>query len=481
MTIYLFANNAQTTLANSLTSSATTATLAPGTGSLFPNPSTGQGFKLTFVDAATQLLNEIVLVTARTGDVVTILRGQEGTTPQSWLAGDLAGMLYTAGTQNNNIQIDQFQIGTYAFGIAGGTGNALTATIPSNLAYIPTNFTFTLQASNANTGACTLNLTMGTTTTGVYPLTKANNQPLVLGDIPNAGYPMLVSWSPVYSAYVLQNPATGQGAVVTPTQLQQQYWLYGIATGGANTIATTIPSPLTAVSDGMRVNVRTLYANTTATPNLTLTLGSTSTGTIGIVKGNNQPLSVGDIPGSGYVAEFVYSSQFSKWILLNAYINQVTLPAGTVIQTQFVTSTTGYTISPSANILSLSITPQYANSKLLITMVCAAVSSGEGQNGAYLTSYRGSTALSTSIMGSSIQADDPANRSASCLTNIYMDSPATTSAVTYNMVIGSISDNDYPIDYYTVYVGSNIPNSWNETNVQYPTANYSILIQEIKQ
>jgi hypothetical protein len=94
----LFANNASTTLAGAITASATSCTLAAGTGAEFPNPAAGQYFLLTFVDAATQLTNEIVQVTARSGDVCTIVRAQEGTTAETWQAGDIAANLWTAGS-----------------------------------------------------------------------------------------------------------------------------------------------------------------------------------------------------------------------------------------------------------------------------------------------------------------------------------------------------------------------------------------------
>ena len=105
MTILLFANNAQSTLASPISASATSCTLASGTGSKFPNPTTGQAFKMTFTDAATGLLDEIVLCTARSADVCTIVRGQEGTTAISWLTGDLASNYFTAGAASSFAQI----------------------------------------------------------------------------------------------------------------------------------------------------------------------------------------------------------------------------------------------------------------------------------------------------------------------------------------------------------------------------------------
>lgn len=100
----LFANNAVSNLAGPISNTATTANLTPGSGVLFPNPGAGQIFKLTFIDAATGLLNEIVNVTAISTDTITMVRGQEGTTALSWLAGDLAQSLWTAGCADAMVQ-----------------------------------------------------------------------------------------------------------------------------------------------------------------------------------------------------------------------------------------------------------------------------------------------------------------------------------------------------------------------------------------
>jgi hypothetical protein len=106
MGLLLFANNAATTLAGPITSGATTANLATGTGSLFPTPTGGNNYLGTFVDAATGLLNEIVSVTAMSGDTIsTMVRGQEATTPKAWLAGDLFNNFITAGSMAAMVQV----------------------------------------------------------------------------------------------------------------------------------------------------------------------------------------------------------------------------------------------------------------------------------------------------------------------------------------------------------------------------------------
>jgi len=99
---FLFANNAASTLADALTATATTASLAPGTGILFPMPVNGQLFALTFVSALTPALTEIVYVTEMSGDtIVSMLRAQEGTAALAWNMGDLAQAMLTAGALND--------------------------------------------------------------------------------------------------------------------------------------------------------------------------------------------------------------------------------------------------------------------------------------------------------------------------------------------------------------------------------------------
>ena len=85
MTIQVFSNNAKSTLASAITNTQTTITVAPGTGSQFPNPTTGQQFKITLISATSSSVYEICNCTARTTDTLTVIRGQEGTTAQPFL------------------------------------------------------------------------------------------------------------------------------------------------------------------------------------------------------------------------------------------------------------------------------------------------------------------------------------------------------------------------------------------------------------
>jgi len=114
----LFANNARTTLAGGISSGATSLTVVSGAGAKFPNPGGGDLFVATLVNLTT-LINEIIHVTARSGDVMTIVRGQEGTTAVAWNSGDTIVMLCTAGTQAAFLQSATIQ----APGVQGAVKN----------------------------------------------------------------------------------------------------------------------------------------------------------------------------------------------------------------------------------------------------------------------------------------------------------------------------------------------------------------------
>lgn len=136
----LYANNAAGTLSAGITNVATALTLGAGQGAIFPNPSPPQVFYVTLTDAATQTLIEIVQVTARAGDVFTIVRGQDGTTPLSWNAGDIVSLRVI------RLELQGFE--NAAEGLFGTTGQNVQI-VPSTTLGIKG----TALADNANTGA----------------------------------------------------------------------------------------------------------------------------------------------------------------------------------------------------------------------------------------------------------------------------------------------------------------------------------------
>jgi len=81
-----FTNFAYSSLATGIDDTVTTIAVESGHGDRFPTIVTvGDFFYLTIENAS--LDREIVKVTERVGDTLTVVRGQDGTTAQSWLAG----------------------------------------------------------------------------------------------------------------------------------------------------------------------------------------------------------------------------------------------------------------------------------------------------------------------------------------------------------------------------------------------------------
>jgi len=79
-------NNAYGTLNASITSSSTTIVLVAGQGARFPSLSAGDYFYATLIDTSNNL--EIVKVTARSTDTLTVVRGQDSTTARAYATND---------------------------------------------------------------------------------------------------------------------------------------------------------------------------------------------------------------------------------------------------------------------------------------------------------------------------------------------------------------------------------------------------------
>ena len=163
MSLVQFSNNAATTLGSAISSTATTITVAAGTGAIFPTLSTGQYFTATMFTAgsSTEIPNEIVYVTARSGDTMTVLRGQEGTTAQVWNVGDNFANFPTAGFLSGLAGSNDIQSQTGNSAVDIGSTNSCVAVLtppPASLAAIQGSPIRILKSASANTSSCTLNL-----------------------------------------------------------------------------------------------------------------------------------------------------------------------------------------------------------------------------------------------------------------------------------------------------------------------------------
>jgi hypothetical protein len=96
-----FANNAYGTLNASITNTDTSLTLSSGQGARFPSLGAGDYFYVTLIDTSNNL--EIAKCTARSSDVLTITRGQEGTTARAYAVGDRVELRITAQALVDNV------------------------------------------------------------------------------------------------------------------------------------------------------------------------------------------------------------------------------------------------------------------------------------------------------------------------------------------------------------------------------------------
>lgn len=218
----LYSNNATSTLAAAITStSATSLTVATGQGALFPNPTGGNFFLLTLTNGSAM---EIVKVTGVSGDVFTIVRGQEGTTPNTFAVGTAAGNYLTKGALDQ-IKLDALPassdavpegasnlyftaarvLATVLTGLSTATATAIAATDSVLVAMgklqaqintkISGNQTITVSGDASGTGATSIALTLAASgvTAGTYNsvtvdakgrVTAASNVSVATGHVP---------------------------------------------------------------------------------------------------------------------------------------------------------------------------------------------------------------------------------------------------------------------------------------------------------
>lgn len=197
MTILLFTNNASAATVTPLGISDTTVDVAVGAGALFPAPSApATAFLGTLTNPATPItVNEIVLVTARSGDTMTITRAQEGTTAQVWPAGSVLQLLVTAGELNSFAQPATLQAQAGNFAQDTGAANAYVAAFSPPIAAPIAGAPLRVHIANTNTGPSTLNVD-GT----ARPVTAQDGTALGPGEIVAGGVTTFI-WNG--SAYVI--------------------------------------------------------------------------------------------------------------------------------------------------------------------------------------------------------------------------------------------------------------------------------------
>ena len=152
----LFKNNVTATLAAGISDTATTIVVSSGQGTRFPSLTTGQYFYATLYDSSNNI--EIIKVTARSSDSLTVVRGYDSSTAHSYLTGDNIAMRLNAGA------LTDIQAYTPSGNIAASTLAGAIAELDSEKAGLATANTFTAinafsNTSNTFSGTFTGNLT----------------------------------------------------------------------------------------------------------------------------------------------------------------------------------------------------------------------------------------------------------------------------------------------------------------------------------
>lgn len=261
-----FGNNVVSSLAADITATQTTIQVMPGAGALFSglltydyandsNPLKVYA-KITLTDAK-ETVFEVCHLTAVNNDMLTVVRGQEGTAAKGWSLNDVIANFATRGSENQFVQIEQLQSGHYTSAVAGGTANGLTLALPA---------TFFLNGSTEwalktpiliyptlnNTGASTLQLTMGGRVMGTYPLVKGSNTALRAGDIV-AKNPFLAVFNADQGRFIVLNPTTDVGSVRTVNSI-------GPDVGGNVTLKALDVGALPVYPNALAVDLNTLGA-----------------------------------------------------------------------------------------------------------------------------------------------------------------------------------------------------------------------------
>lgn len=240
--LQLFANNASSTLAIAINNTDTQLTVA--NGSLFPSPTGSQYFLVTLESSG---IIEVVMVSSRTGNVLTIAgglsgRAQEGTAAGTFPQGTIVECRVTKGTLSSFLPLSSYLPYTatttlsapsvmtssaYIAGVDDGGAGIIAGAI-SNTAWSFPSMSTTTYTGNATTGTVTrldaaLLPTSGTNGKYIVQFTSGANQGYVR---PITGYGAgYVTW-----ATALPNAVSTDGYMI----YQSNYSLILAATGGSS-------------------------------------------------------------------------------------------------------------------------------------------------------------------------------------------------------------------------------------------------------
>jgi hypothetical protein len=218
-------------LATGIASTDTTIQVASGSGSLFPNPSNGDYFYITLVSVSLPTV-EIVQCTARSGDVLTVVRGQEGTSPQPFNIGDGVQLRITAAGMNYLVGASSVTTEEQVFTATQGQ----TVFNLTNIDYVPNTNSLAVFV-NGSKQVTGVNYTETNVTT--FTLTTGANA----GDIVEAVSGLGAANGTLYATDIKYNEG-GTGAVTTNVQAKLAQTVsakdFGVDPTGVNDSTTAL-------------------------------------------------------------------------------------------------------------------------------------------------------------------------------------------------------------------------------------------------
>lgn len=241
----IFANNAGSTLVSLATNAATTLTLTDGAA--FPSPTGGDFCLLTLTQADAETAWEIVKCTARSGNDLTVVRAQEGTTAVEWGAGTVVELRVTAGALASiNAQLGDIDAALQsASGVTAAGNLTLYATQSTNLTI--TNYDSATAYSVSATGGTAsitgdvITYTAGATA-GTYAITINGRDVPVTVQAASVAAPAITSPS-AGATDIGQSPTIVTAAFATTglsdTHLDSDWEIRTAANGGGTLIASS--------------------------------------------------------------------------------------------------------------------------------------------------------------------------------------------------------------------------------------------------
>lgn len=204
----LFRNTVYGVLTAGLSPSDTTASLLAGHGARFGTIGAGDFIRANLITSSGQ--KEAVKITARSTDQLTITRAYDDSTALSFSAGDRIECRIGKSSMDGLAQVDHLQTNQKRFVVAGGTADAITATLTSNLTVLVNGQEVDVEVGAAITVSNpTLKVVLGATDTGAKTIKKGSGAALSLSDLPGANYPATFRYDSSLDCWILKNPAVG--------------------------------------------------------------------------------------------------------------------------------------------------------------------------------------------------------------------------------------------------------------------------------